>query len=160
MPLLPPQLLPGNVESVGTALAADACPWPPRTERSSRPLPPSWGCLFLFSVFLSEITQPVCDPFQKWHQPASKNSPREGPSAGVGLDLRGPTASLDLRVPPMQTKGLEGCSLGTLWLLNSRILCLGASHSANSHDSVPSRHVPAKSLIMIPVSVIAAAPTF
>lgn len=132
-----PQLVPGNIKTMGTALAVDSCPLPPRTEQRSRPLPPTWGCLFLFSVFLSEITPPTVI-FSKNGIGSLFPTVHEGLQCQA-LDwtnaLLPPWAFI---YPSVQTKGWRDVLWGPSGLLTSRILCPGASHSANSHDDVPS----------------------
>lgn len=131
----PHQLLPGNIKTMGTALAVDSCPRPPSTEqRSGADSFHSCGGVYFWSAYFCLKSHIQVHPFQKQHQPASGNSPCRAPMPGIGLDPTGLTASPGLCIPVCPDKGLERCSLGTL--------CPGASHPAwpRRHDYAPSGH--------------------
>lgn len=122
----PRQLLSGNIERRGKGSSRRRLPTAAQTEQRSQLLPPTWDGLFLFRVFLSGITHPTLILSRNGISPLPR-------TVHEGLHcLPGPLCTY-------LYKGFEGCSRWTPWPPHPRILCLGASHLANSHGSVPYR---------------------
>ena len=157
MSLPPHNHLPGNLEITGEGSScrpAHGCP--ERSRGVDHSYPPVYFCSGYFC--LKSHTQ--LPSFPEMASVRFLEQSTKGPDAGhrgwTQQAPRPPWASVDLSV---QTKGWRDVLWGPSWLPKSRILCLGASHSANGLIVCLLHIPPSKCWLVAPVIAVITAAT-